>query len=301
MVNSRKLIIVPTLPRRTSATSRAEAQSPAEPAPVWWPDRWQVAPDGPEPAIDNMARDLAFTLSARTDARAVLRTYEWTRPTVSFGRNEAVRTLWDVDAIRAAGYDVVRRPTGGRALLHSREVTWSVTLPVPDDIPWRAVYAAVNTKLLLALQAIGVPAALHTGSSDDAKALRSGTRCYAQPSAGELVLEGAKLAGSSVWRAHGGYLQHGSILLDNDQDLLAPFARDGAHERGSAAAITSVRAALPSTCDASATATRLREALAAAFGVASISSRRIVETAAYQIAFARAREQLGSSDWLWRR
>jgi lipoate-protein ligase A len=259
-----------------------------------------------------MARDLALTQSARADARAVLRIYEWHRATVSFGRNEAVQTSWDVEAMLAAGYDVVRRPTGGRALLHSREVTWSVTLPVPDDIPWRTVYDAVNARLLIALQSVGVPATLHAGERSDASALRDGTRCYAQPSAGELVFGGAKLAGSSVWRAHGGYLQHGSILLENEQERLSPFARGLSRQAETAHRISSVGEALrasPSDTErvtvaapgVAETDTRLRDALARAFGVASTSSYRIVETPAYQLAFSSAREQLGSSEWLWRR
>lgn len=218
--------------------------------------------------------------------------------------------------MRAAGYDVVRRPTGGRALLHSREITWSVTLPVPDDVPWRRVYEAVNTRLVIALQSIGVPATLHTGSSTDAEALRDGTTCYAQPSAGELVLGEAKLGGSSVWRTERGYLQHGSILLENDQALLTPFARGlnrgldrddpDTHE------VSSIREALRAISygthgvsvaepDATTSNARVKDALALAFGVASTSSYRIVETPAYQLAFASAREQLGSNEWLWRR
>ncbi len=259
-----------------------------------------------------MARDLALTQSAHVDARSVLRIYEWHRPTVSFGRNETVRTSWDVDAMRTAGYDVVRRPTGGRALLHSREVTWSVTLPVPDDLPWRAVYDAVNARLLIALQSIGVPATLHAGKRADASALRDGARCYAQPSAGELVLGEDKLAGSSVWRAHGGYLQHGSILLANDQELLSPFARDLSRQGEMAHRISSVGEALRANTrdatrvsnsepDISVTSARLQNALALAFGVASTLSYRIVETPAYQLAFGSVREQLGSSEWLWRR
>jgi lipoate-protein ligase A len=259
-----------------------------------------------------MARDLALTRSAHHEDRATLRTYDWQRPTISFGRNEAVLTSWDVDAMLAAGYDVVRRPTGGRALLHSREITWSVTLPVPDDVPWRRVYEAVNTRLVIALQSMGVPATLHTGSGKDAEALRDGSTCYAQPSAGELVLGEAKLGGSSVWRTECGYLQHGSILLENDQALLAPFARGLNRHDTDTHDASSIREALRANThgtdgvsvaefDATASDSRVKEALAAAFGVASTSSYRIVETPAYQLAFVSAREQIASNEWFWRR
>lgn len=176
------------------------------------------------PGIDNMAADLALLRRAAETGRAVLRLYGWERPTLSFGRNEAARDRWDLPALASAGIDLVRRPTGGRALLHAHEVTWSVSLPLADDVPWRRVYDAVNTRLLRALRRAGVQASL-VAQADAPRIAPDGPLCFDAPAVGELTFAGHKLAGSAVWRAEGGYLQHGSILLRNTQQMLTSFRR----------------------------------------------------------------------------
>jgi lipoate-protein ligase A len=171
-----------------------------------------------------MAADLALLDRAGGDEAGTLRTYRWARPTVSFGRNERVRDVWDVAALGAAGYDVVRRPTGGRALLHVHEVTWAVALPLPRAVPWRSAYDAVNARLVAALCALGVPATLVA----DAPALApDGPACFAAPATGEIAVAGRKLVGSAVWRSAEAYLQHGSILLHDAQGALAAYRRAG--------------------------------------------------------------------------
>ena len=167
-----------------------------------------------------MAFDLALLDRARVTGEAVWRCYSWSRPTVSFGRNETVLGRFDARSLSHAGLDAVRRPTGGRALLHSREVTYSVTTPIADTLPWRAAYAAINTVLLRALHSLGVDATLVPSAHADA-VRPDGPVCFDRPAAGEIVVDGAKLVGSAVWRERGAYLQHGSILLHDDQSLLA--------------------------------------------------------------------------------
>ncbi len=173
-----------------------------------------------------MATDLALLDRAGEVGVAMLRTYSWTRPSVSFGRNEPVRDAWDVDAMRAAGYDVVRRPTGGRALLHGPEVTYSVVMPLSRTVSWRDAYDAVNARLADALRRLQVPvepiaptAAPPVGPE--------GPACFAAPAVGELAVAGRKVAGSAVWRSPAAYLQHGAILLRDDQSALAPFRSAG--------------------------------------------------------------------------
>lgn len=183
---------------------------------------WRTLESGPQDGVTNMALDLALLDLAHDEGTAVLRTYGWTRPTVSFGRNEPVRLAWDVAAMQVAGYDIIRRPTGGRALLHSHEVTYSVVLPLPRDVPWRWAYAAVNERLVEALRALGVPVTLIAAAEAPAVA-PDGPACFAAPAAGELSVGGRKLVGSAVWRTAGAYLQHGAILLRDTQDQLAPF------------------------------------------------------------------------------
>ena len=135
----------------------------------------------------------------------VIRVYGWATPTLSFGRNEPARG-------RYAGYDAVRRPTGGRAILHDRELTYSFTLPETERP--RALYARLNALLAAALDRLGVPVAIVDHRS--AVPIHHGP-CFAVPASGELTYEGRKIAGSAQWRENGAVLQHGSILVENDQ------------------------------------------------------------------------------------
>ena len=169
--------------------------------------------DGP----DNMALDEALLLRARATGETVLRTYTWAVPTLSLGRNQRAAGEYDTAMLARAGLAVVRRPTGGRALVHHREITYSVTAPVAG--PLGHTYARINALLINALGALGVP----TGIAERrARApVPSGLPCFAEPGAGELVAEGRKLVGSAQWRDDGALLQHGSILVDDDQGLLA--------------------------------------------------------------------------------
>jgi lipoate-protein ligase A len=118
--------------------------------------------------------------------------------------------------------DVVRRPTGGRALLHDREVTYAVAAPQSAGEPLRESYARINRLLLAGLQALGVAARVARPAGR--APLPDGAPCFETPTAGELVLDGAKLVGSAQWREGGALLQHGSILVDDDQARLAELA-----------------------------------------------------------------------------
>jgi lipoyl(octanoyl) transferase len=181
------------------------------------PRRWLWWEDGAQDGVTNMATDSALLSTVRPDT-GVWRWYGWSHPTVSFGRHERIVARFTPEWLSAAGLHAVRRPTGGRALLHARELTYCVTLPLPATLPWRAAYDAVNAVLLAALQDMGVPAVLSAGAGQVAP---DGPVCFDQPAAGELTVHGRKLVGSAVWRQGNAYLQHGSILLHDDQGTLA--------------------------------------------------------------------------------
>jgi len=180
----------------------------------------------PQRAAQNMAIDTALLDRARTEGMAVLRCYSWSRPAVSFGRNERTSPRFVPREIEESGLDAVRRPTGGRALLHLSEVTYSVSMPIDDSVSWRAVFDAVNRRLCAAIRSLGVDARVFPGN--DRGSLRPGEAlCFAAPSAGEIVVGDAKLVASAVWRERGGFLQQGSIITDGNQDLLRELAGDG--------------------------------------------------------------------------
>ena len=177
-----------------------------------------------------MALDEALLDHARATGTTVVRVYGWVEPTLSFGRNQRAVGLYDPAALAAQGVAVVRRPTGGRAVLHWREVTYAVAAPLgalaPSGTPLKAAYARINGVLLAALRALGVDAreAVPAGRSP----LPDGAPCFEVPTGGELVLDTAdgarKLVGSAQWQDEGALLQHGSILVDDDQSRVGALA-----------------------------------------------------------------------------
>lgn len=182
---------------------------------------WRLLDTGARDGAWNMACDVALMDRARRTGESVFRIYAWSRPTLSFGRHEAARTRYAATAIAAAGVDVVRRPTGGRALLHDREVTYSVTAPLDRAVSLPASMSRINQWLLHALHRMGVPAT----EAEEPRSMRpEGAACFALPARGELTLGGRKLVGSAQVRHDGALLQHGSILLDDDQGRIAAFA-----------------------------------------------------------------------------
>jgi lipoyl(octanoyl) transferase len=169
-----------------------------------------------------MARDMALQARAARTGETVFSVYSWSRPTLSFGRNQPASGLYDLERIRAAGIDVVRRPTGGRAILHNREVTYSVTAPLEDAAPLRQTYSRINRILQSGLRRLGVTVVPATSS--ERAAVPSVRPCFETPAEGELVAEGGKLVGSAQYRDEGALLQHGSILVNDDQSSLPDFA-----------------------------------------------------------------------------
>ncbi len=176
----------------------------------------------PRDAATNMALDEAMLRTAADTGEVLVRLYEWETPSLSFGRNQRCSGVYGVERCAAMTVPTVRRPTGGRALLHGREVTYCVAAPTGLAPTLRGGYEAINTLLLDALQRLGVAAtrALPAGRTR-APGLAP---CFESPSAGELVLDGRKLVGSAQHREADAFLQHGSILLDDDQGLLQSLA-----------------------------------------------------------------------------
>ena len=181
--------------------------------------RWRLLHSPPHDGPDNMALDEALMDRARRTGETVLRTYTWSTPTLSLGRNQHARGLYDLAAVHEAGIVAIRRPTGGRALLHHHEITYSVTAPIHVDESGARVYAHINILLVNALALLGVPVEVAAASQPAAPPT---TRpCFAEPARGELVHEGRKLVASAQWRDDGALLQHGSMLVEDDQRSIA--------------------------------------------------------------------------------
>ena len=178
------------------------------------------AGDGP----GNMALDDALMGRVARTGEAVFRVYSWSAPTLSLGRNQRARGAYDLDAARRLGVAIVRRPTGGRALLHDHEVTYSATLPTATAAEAAAAYDFINKVLLGGLARLGVNATLAVGAASIPPGVRP---CFDAPSEHEITVGDRKLVGSAQWRRGGALLQHGSILVRDDQGVIGDLMHDG--------------------------------------------------------------------------
>jgi lipoyl(octanoyl) transferase len=185
---------------------------------------WSLLFSPPLSGAENMGLDEALLERATVSRSAVFRVYTWAEPTLSFGRNQAVRGAYDPERARARGIGVVRRPTGGRSLLHHREVTYSVTAPADLAGSFRESYGRINRLLVGGLSRLGV--AVEVAAPNERSLPPSAAPCFERPAAGELVVDGRKLVGSAQWRDEGAMLQHGSILVEDDQSLISAVAHD---------------------------------------------------------------------------
>ena len=166
----------------------------------------------------NMALDHALMERARRTGERVLRVYSWSQPTLSLGRHQVARDRINLSAAGELGIALVRRPTGGRALLHHREVTYSVTTALLPDDSVRAWYASITDILMRALGQLDVPATIVAPGGT--ALLPATAACFVQADEGEITIDGRKLVGSALLRQQDALLQHGSILLEDDQSML---------------------------------------------------------------------------------
>ena len=182
--------------------------------------RWTFIadPEGRTGSV-NMGADYALLQRAQ-HGDGTLRLYRWAPGCLSFGRNEPALQRYDRRAIEARGLATVRRPTGGRAVWHDAEVTYAVAAPVDRFGSLTKTYNIIHRTLAAALERLGARVELAARPSGRARPLSSGA-CFAAPVGGELVANGLKLVGSAQLREGRAFLQHGSILLRSDQQIVA--------------------------------------------------------------------------------
>lgn len=183
---------------------------------------WRLIKSMPSDAFTNMAVDEAIlrTVSAGKSP-PTLRFYSWAPPAVSVGYFQKSFTDVDVEACRKLGIDVVRRLTGGRAVLHDKELTYSVICPendthFPDSI--LGTYKIISSCLIRGLSSLGLDASLTPFVKKGGK--NAPSACFSSPSYYEITVAGNKLVGSAQRRGEGVFLQHGSILTEFDSERL---------------------------------------------------------------------------------
>ncbi len=173
---------------------------------------------------ENMAIDASLLDRANGTGRSFLRLYRFDPPCLSLGRNEPA-ARYDPAAIARRGLDVVRRPTGGRAVWHEHEVTYAVAAPVAAFGSLRHAYQIIHERIARALRTLGADATLAPHQPPVSSPVDQRTSCFATPVGGEVLAGGRKLVGSAQVRKGSAFLQHGSILLDGSQEVVAAVSR----------------------------------------------------------------------------
>jgi len=275
-----------------SGAAATPVASGAAAAPVASTLAWRVIHDEARPGAMNMALDHALALEL-DGHEAVLRLYGWARPTVSFGRNEPARARYRPEVAWAgAELDYVRRPTGGRAVLHDDEVTYAVIAPPRALGGVRAAYRRVNEAIADALRSLG--AAVTVSDAAGVSAIDAGP-CFQSPAAGEVVASGRKLVGSAQARVGGALLQHGSIILSGDQSLLADRSERSEGSYPPPASLSSMVEGIGFDGVAGAVVERMSARLGGSWSEGAYRARE-VEAAGRLVT-----ERYGRGEWTWRR
>jgi lipoate-protein ligase A len=250
----------------------------------------------------NMAVDEAVALAVATRlVPPTLRFYTWMPPCASLGRNQPFAA---VDAARCAarGYDIVRRPTGGRAILHTDELTYSVIAPADHPLMEGMVldaYLRVAAGLVAGLRRLGIAA--EPAPSTNRAGRDVSAACFEVPSAYEIVVDGKKLLGSAQNRRGGYVLQHGSLPLVGDVTRLveclafADEAERAARRRSLAGHATTVAEVTGRVVTFDEAADALRDGFTGALGIELVPGE-LTEAEQTQ-ADTLAREKYGHPSW----
>ena len=161
-----------------------------------------------------MALDMSLHARAARAGDGYLRLYRWEPSCLSFGRHEPARKRYDRARIERLGLDTVRRPTGGRAVWHAAELTYAVAAPEAAMGSLREAYHRIHHTIAAALRSLGAP--VHLAPARRAAPVDAGA-CFAAAAGGEVVVDTGKVVGSAQLRSEGALLQHGSVLLHDDQ------------------------------------------------------------------------------------
>jgi lipoate-protein ligase A len=219
----------------------------------------------PLPGSWNMAVDEHLFRLAGEAPRTFLRFYRWERPTASLGYSQDASRVVDVEFCRSHGIDIVRRMTGGKLVLHDREVTYSLasadTGVFTDTL--RESYRLVSRALLAGLSRMGISARL--AETSPPAYIRGTMPCFAFPARDEIEIDGRKIVGSAQKRTGPLFLQHGSIPLEKDEDLLAAVSRPG--ETAESLGMTSLSEAIGRPVDFDAAVGPLVQGFADHFGI----------------------------------
>lgn len=185
-------------------------------------DCWRLLPFSYLSAAENMATDEAvFIYSQTRQISPTIRFYSWLAPAISIGIFQQVNRDIDLAACRKMSLDIVRRPTGGKAVFHQHDLTYAVVGfeqhdGFPSDI--LGTYRIISQCLIRGLRNLGIETEM-SGEIRKIENQPAEALCFSSPTRYELLVKGRKICGSAQVRSRGTFLQHGSVLLDFDPVL----------------------------------------------------------------------------------
>jgi len=188
--------------------------------------KWRILYSGKAEPAENMAVDEAIMNGViKGTSPFTIRFYDWSPPTISCGFNQIASNEVDLNVVANSDYGFVRRPTGGRLVLHEDEVTYAVIAAIEGKLAGNITesYLASSKALAHGFKFLGVDVDLEKGSLSSIHQRQDLNPCFASSSRFELNYQNKKIVGSAQVRKEGVLLQHGSILLDHNQAKLAEF------------------------------------------------------------------------------
>ena len=197
---------------------------------------WRLLQDQPSSAAWNMAADEAMLIGCQSETgRPTLRFYGWNPPAVSIGYFQRLATEIDQEVCRKLGIDIVRRLTGGRAVLHEQELTYSLVVRENEPcIPTTVTesYRFFSRAIMAGLARLGIAAEMKSPELQRGKPRsHASAACFDAPSHYEITVAGRKLVGSAQVRREGVLLQHGSILLSLQPERMAAVLQSAKTDR----------------------------------------------------------------------
>lgn len=188
--------------------------------------KWRVIIDDKKSAAFNMAAD--DVLFKRVEAGLslpTLRFYLWNVPTFSIGYNQTIEKEIDTEKVVEAGYEYVRRQTGGRTVFHNLDLTYSICAPLTQKFAFGVTqtYAEISKALMQGLSNLGIKADFEKASLSAEHQRQIANPCFSSSSRYEISVDAKKMIGSAQLRTKQALLQHGSILWKKNQKEYAEF------------------------------------------------------------------------------
>ena len=182
-------------------------------------ETWRFINSGPQDGAFNMAADETLARFCET-GQPILRVYAWQPFAISIGHHQKLPEV-DLDKCSSEGIDVVRRPTGGRAIFHAHEITYAVIIPKESKLYAKStldIYNLISSALVNGLSRLGAHLVLKRKENLDRefKTYNQKFACFASSAKYEVHYRSKKLVGSAQRRLENALLQHGSILLGNE-------------------------------------------------------------------------------------